>query len=356
MLVLIVVLCIIGLLAALLAVHTVYRAGQRRSHAIAAPGIDEAGLVSINGIQQYLQIRGKNLENPVLLILHGGPGSPLMPMAHSFQYAWEDDYTVVQWDQRQAGKTYFSNDEQTVASTLNFDTVLEDAWQVTQYLQQRLGVTKIALMGHSWGTVLGTALVQAHPEAFSCYIGVGQVTNLKDNEKIGYEEVLKHARAAENAEDVAALTTLNGYPGTVFSDEFCAQILTVRKYQQKYGLADAISLKNVMLVMSSPYYNIYEGMYYTKDTTALHRPLFQYMFEEYDTRRLGTDYQIPVYYIMGENDYQTPIPLARALFEELTAPKKKLFSIPDAGHFTMYDNPQGFNEALLGEIRADLRE
>lgn len=140
MLVFIVVLCVIGLLAALLAVHAFYRADQRRRHAIAAPGVDEAGLVSINGMGQYIQIRGKNPANPVLLILHGGPGSPLMPMAHSFQYAWEEDYTVVQWDQRQAGKTYFANPEQAVADTLDFDTVLEDAWQVTQYLQQRLGV------------------------------------------------------------------------------------------------------------------------------------------------------------------------------------------------------------------------
>lgn len=355
MLILIIALCVIGLLAALLAVHSIYRADQRRRHAIAAPGIDESGLVAINGIEQYIQIRGNSPENPVLLVLHGGPGSPLMPMAHSFQYAWEDDYTVVQWDQRQSGKTYFANDEQSVAKTLNFGTVLEDAWQVTQYLQQRFGVTKIALMGHSWGTVLGTALVQKYPEAFSCYIGVGQVTNLRDNERVGYEEALKRAKAAGNAEDIDALTALVGYPGEVFSDEFCAQMIILRKYQQKYKLADAISAKNVMLVLSSPYYNVREGFYYLKDTIVLHRPLFKYMFEEHDALKLGADYQIPVYYIMGENDYQTPIPLAKALFEQLTAPEKKLFTIPDAGHFTMYDNPQAFNEALLGEIRASLR-
>lgn len=355
MVVLTVFLCIIGLLAALFLAHTLYRANERRIHAIAAPGIDEAGFVPINGIPQYIQVRGTNPDNPVLLILHGGPGSPLMPMAHSFQYVWENDYTVVQWDQRQAGKTYFANDERAVADTLSFDTALEDAWQVTQYLQQRFGVEKIALMGHSWGTVLGTALVQAHPDAFSCYIGVGQVTNLQDNEKMGYEKVMELAQTAGNKEDIAALEALSGYPGTVFSDAFCEQMNALRKYQQKYGLAEAISLKNVVLVMSSPYYSIKEGLYYTKDASVLHRPLYQYMFEEYDARKFGTDYQVPVYYIMGENDYQTPVPLAKALFDELTAPEKKLFLIPDAGHFTMADNPQSFNEALLGEIRENLQ-
>lgn len=356
MLIFVIALCLIGLLAALLAAHTAYRAAERRRHAISPPGIDEAGFVAIGGIQQYIHIRGRNIQNPVLLILHGGPGSPLMPMAHSFQYAWEEDYTVVQWDQRQAGKTYFANDEQTIANTLNFETVLEDARQVTEYLRQRLGVKKIALMGHSWGTVLGTALVQTYPEAFSCYIGVGQVSNLQDNERVGYEEAVKRAQAAKNQEDITALTALGSYPGKVFSDEFCEQMLTLRRYQQKYGLGDAISPKNVMLVLSSPYYTISEGMYYTKNTTVLHRPLFRYMFEQYDAQHFGTAYQVPVYYIMGENDYQTPVPLAQTLFEQLTAPEKKLFLIPNAGHFTMYDNPLAFNEALLGEIRAGLAE
>lgn len=352
MLILSILLYTIGLLIILLMVYTAYRAAKRRYHTIAKPGIDEAGLVMINGIRQFLQIRGKNLDNPVVLVLHGGPGSPLTAMSYSFQYAWEDDYTVVQWDQRQSGKTYFANDEQSVAETLNFDTVLEDAWQVTQYLQERFGVQKIALMGHSWGTVLGTALVQSHPEAFSCYIGVGQVVNLQDNEKMGYEKALELARAAGNKKDIAALEALNGYPGTVFSDEFCKQMMKVRKYQQKYKLAETISFKNVMLVLSSPYYNFSEGMYYAKNSAVLHRQLFQYMFEEYDALKFGLDYQVPVYYIMGENDYQTPVPLAQELYEQIRAPKKKIFIVPDAGHFTMHDNPQGFNEALLGEIRA----
>lgn len=346
---------IIGLPTTLFVAHTLYRAEQRRRHTIAAPGIDESGLISINGIRQYLHIRGKNLKNPVLLILHGGPGSPMTAMAHGFQYDWEDKYTVVEWDQRQAGKTYFANDVQAVADTLNFDTVLEDAWQVTQYIQKRLGVTKIALMGHSWGTVLGTALAQTHPEAFSCYIGVGQMSNLKDNERMGYEETLKRAGSEGNAKDVAALTLMKGYPGITFSEEFCKQMLTVRKYQQKYGIAETISLKNVILVMSSPYYNVSESMYYTKDTVGIHQSLFRYMFEEYNALNFGTDYQMPVYYIMGENDYQTPVPLARKLFEQIKAPDKKLFLIPKAGHFTMADNPQEFNKALLDEIRVKLQ-
>lgn len=350
MFIVIMILLILGLPAVMVLVRTIYRKAQRSRHGIAAPGIEEAGLVTINGIRQYLHIRGRELDNPVLLLLHGGPGSPMTAMLHSFQYAWEDSFTVVEWDQRQSGKTYFANDELAVADTLNFETVLEDAWQVTQYLQQRFGVKKIVLMGHSWGTVLGTALVQTYPDAFSCYIGVGQVTNLQNNEKMGYEEVLKRARAAGNAKDVSALAALDGYPGTAFSDVFCRQMSTLRKYQQKYGLAEVISFRNVMLVFASPYYSIKEGLYFVKNTISLHRALFGYMFEEYDARRFGLTYQVPVYYIMGENDYQTPVPLARELFEELAAPEKKIFLIPNAGHFTMKDNPQAFNKALLGDI------
>ena len=351
---LIVLLCLVGLAAAFFAAHSLYRALARQRHTIAAPGIDEAGWVEIGGIRQYIQIRGQNAKNPVLLVLHGGPGTPLSAMNHAFQYEWEKDFTVVQWDQRQAGKTYYANDPKAVAETLKFDTVLEDAWQVTQYLQKRLGAKKIALMGHSWGTVLGTALAQTHPEAFSCYIGVGQVTDLKSNERVGYEKALELARKAQNAADVAALEALEGYPGQVFDEAFCSNMLTLRKYQQKYGLADAISLKNVLLVMGSPYYNFFEALYYTKNTVALHGSLFRYMFEKHDARAFGAAYPMPVYYIMGENDFQTPVTLAKELFSEIEAPQKQLFLIEGAGHFTMVDNPDNFNRALLGGIRPTL--
>jgi pimeloyl-ACP methyl ester carboxylesterase len=122
---------------------------------VSPDGIDEMVKVRIGGIDQWLSIRGKDRRNPILLFLHGGPASPAMPEAYTFQTPWEDYFTVVQWDQRGAGKTYAANSEQAMVSRMTIEGMTDDAAQVTEYLRQHYGKQKIFLLGHSWGTVLG---------------------------------------------------------------------------------------------------------------------------------------------------------------------------------------------------------
>jgi pimeloyl-ACP methyl ester carboxylesterase len=324
----------------------------RASHKIDAPGIDRMEMIEIGGIQQALYIRGENTENPVILFLHGGPGAPEMPFLYQFQYDWEKDYTVVQWDQRGAGKTYYANDPEAVTHTMSADRVLEDAHEVTAYIKQTLGKEKIIVLGHSWGSVLGTMLVQTYPEDYSAYIGVGQVVTMMENERVGYETVLAAARDAANAKDAVALEALAPYPPESYSDAFNTQIIALRGYQIKYGLAMGMDFSAVVSALSSPYYSLRELMYFlTVDSLSNQGEVMRFLTEDYDAHNYGTDYPIPVYYIMGENDYQTPYPLAKEYFEVITAPEKQFFSIRDAGHMTMLDNKAAFNQALLEEIR-----
>lgn len=123
----------------------------RTRHKIKAPGIDRMEMVEIGGIKQALYIRGQNADNPIILWVHGGPGNSMMPLLHLYQYAWENDFTVVNWDQRNVGKTYFANDPAAVLQTMRAERVLEDVHEVTAYLQQQFNKKKIILAGHSWG-------------------------------------------------------------------------------------------------------------------------------------------------------------------------------------------------------------
>jgi pimeloyl-ACP methyl ester carboxylesterase len=355
-------LCLImsGALAALIVltfavVRLIYPAIIRESHTIESPGIDLMELTEIGGIQQALYFRGEDTANPVILFLHGGPGSPEIPFLHAFQYEWEKDFTVVHWDQRNAGKTYYANDPDAVLPTLTAERVLEDAHEVTAYIKQKLNADKLIIMGHSWGSVLGTMLVQTYPEDYSAYIAVGQVVNMKDNERLGYETVVGAARAANNQADVAALEALAPYPPERYDEGFIEKILLLRQYQAKYKLASAMDLNTILPAAVSPYYSFSELMYFfTVDVLPSQGDLTRFLMDDYDARNYGTAYSVPVYYIMGENDYQTPYPLAKAFFEELSAPVKRFFSVPDAGHFTMLDNKEEFTRILLEEIRPTL--
>src|SRR3984885_9890963 len=150
---------------------------------VTAHGIEERIPVKINGIDQWLSIRGRDKDNPVLLYLHGGPGAPFMPLSWTVESPWEDYFTVVQWDQRGAGKTYASNDPKVVEPSMTIPQMTSDTAEVVRYLRERLHKRKIIVVGHSLGSVLGVAPAQQHPEWMYAYVVVGQYVSSQLNEE-----------------------------------------------------------------------------------------------------------------------------------------------------------------------------
>ena len=189
--------------------------------------------VQINGIPQYLSIRGRDLRNPILLFIHGGPASPEMPADYTYQSPWEDYFTVVQWDQRGTGKTYVASDPAKIADTLTVRQMTSDTFEVVQYLRTRFRKQKIFVMGHSWGTVLGAAVAHEHPEWLYAYIGVGQVANMQRSEALGFDFALKNAQADHNEEAVKDLESLAPYPGT--APITLKRVGLERKWLEYYG-------------------------------------------------------------------------------------------------------------------------
>ena len=336
------VLLILSLLL-LLVLRFIYPSVLRANHKIESPGIDLMETVEIGGINQALYFRGKNLDNPVILYVHGGPGMPMMPLLHGFQYEWESDFTIVHWDQRNAGKTFYLSDPEIILETLTIDTVLADAHEVTQYIKKKLNKEKIIILGHSWGSVLGTMLVREYPQDYSAYIGVGQIVNMKENTPVGYHAALEFAISKGNKRDIAALEKLDPELGENF--------LGIRKYLNKYNMAEDYSFRLIMLAVTSPHYKFNELMYYLNvNTFHYSEPLFNFL-DDFNMRDNGANYEIPVFYIMGERDYQTPYPLAKSFFEEISAPHKEFFSVPNASHLTMLDNKDEFNRILIEVIK-----
>ena len=318
---------------------------------IHSPGIDSLEMVNIGGIQQALYFRGENIKNPVILFLHGGPGWPEIPFLHDFQYPWEAHFTIVHWDQRNAGKTFFQNDPEAVLETLCFERALEDAQEVTLYIKKRLNQHKIIILGYSWGSVLGSALVKQFPENFLIYIGLGQAINLIENERIGFNKLLELVMAKGDDEEIKSVKSLAPYPppkDTAY-EIFVAQLFKIRGWQIKYGIATGSELKHILL--SSPYYTEKDKEYYGVNISKYQRPIFEYLLE-FDIHTIGTTYDIPMVYIMGERDYQTPHILAKEFFEKISAPYKAFYLIPNAGHGAMHDNKEEFNRVLLQEINS----
>ncbi|MDR2939239.1 MAG: alpha/beta hydrolase [Clostridiales bacterium] len=332
---------------------------MRANHKIKAPGIDQMEMVGIGGIQQSLYFRGQNIENPVILFIHGGPGNSMIQYLHLYQYDWENDFTIVNWDQRNVGKTYTANSPEAVLKTIDVERVLKDAHEVTEYVKQKLNKDKIIIMGHSWGSVLGAMAVQSFPDDYSAYIGVAQVINMADGERVGYEKVLEAAKASGNEKDIKALESIQPYPLTKYDSNSINGLITVRTYQSKYGLSINVGFRDIINILATPYYSFNElkhsGIFNQLKMIRYQGGLLQFLIEEADIKDYGVDYKVPVYYIMGGNDYISPYIVAKEFFDGISAPDKQIYSVPGVGHMPFFENKEEFRRILLEEIRPKVK-
>ncbi|GLQ90420.1 alpha/beta fold hydrolase [Dyella flagellata] len=315
---------------------------------VAPNGVQELVKVPINGIDQWLSIRGRDRRNPILLVLHGGPGSPNIPDDYLYQSPWEDYFTVVQWDQRGAGKTYAANAEQQMAPGMTVEGMTDDAAQVVQYLRTRFDKQKIFLMGHSWGTVLGTRLAQQHPDWFYAYIGVGQVVNVRRNEELGYAFALQQAKASGNAAALKELQAIAPYPGTA---PLTLERLGVRSKWEMYYGGLTYGRQNLDYRSDveelSPDYSLKELDAINKGGAFSIRHLKSALIDiDFDN---ATRFGCPVILFVGAHDETTSHVLAEQWFDKLQAPSKHLVMFADSAHMVMEEQPGRFLMHLVDD-------
>lgn len=309
-------------------------------------GIDERVKLRIGGIDQWISVRGHDKRNPILLFVHGGPASVTMPVDYTFQSAWEDYFTVVQWDQRGAGKTYAANTEQQMTPGMTIEGMTDDAQQVAQYLRQHYGKQKIFLLGHSWGTVLATRLAQRHPDWFHAYIGVGQVVNVRRNEEIGYAFALREAKAHGNKQAIQELQAMAPYPG---NQPLTLDRLGTRSKWEMYFGGLAYGRENFDFDADaeelSPDYSQQEvdaiGKGSTYSLNHLLKPLLDVNFDKV------THFGCPVILFVGQHDYTTSHELAEQWFDHLEAPSKHMVLFADSAHMIMQEQPGRFLQHLV---------
>ncbi len=186
------------------------------------------------GIDQWISVRGRDRRNPILLFIHGGPASTEAPVSWLYQSGWEDYFTVVQWDQRGAGKTYVANDPATTEPTITRDRMVADGEELVAWLRTTYGRQKIFVLGHSWGTIIGLEVARRHPDWLHAYIGMGQMIYGRDNERLGYDWALQAARADHNDKAVRDLQAIAPYPRADGSVSV-QQIITQRTWVIHYG-------------------------------------------------------------------------------------------------------------------------
>lgn len=179
------------------------RPGRFGRYAIrTADGVQEAAYLPIGGIEQYIRVRGRSRANPVLLVLHGGPGSTLGATACRWQGALEAAFTVVHWDQRGSGNTYYRDP---AAPPPTVERLLSDLDELVDALRARYGRDRLFLLGHSWGSLLGGLYALRRPEKLSAWLPVSQMVDFKRSEQVSAAEAIRRARGAGREEDAERL-------------------------------------------------------------------------------------------------------------------------------------------------------
>jgi len=304
----------------------------------AAGGVEESYAVTLGGVPQWVSVRGNSRDNPILLFIHGGPASTELPVSWLYQKPWEEFFTVVQWDQRAAGKSVGLSDLEAVGSTISVERMVADGIELVDHLRGRFGKQKIFVLGHSWGTIIGLEIARRHPEWLYGYIAMGQAIYARDNERLGYAFAVNAALKAENEQALEELRSIAPYPPTDGGPSV-SQILTQRKWVTHYGgltwgRGDLAYDHGVRLL--SPDYSdqdLEAGKTAGVTLMALLPELGN--LDLRDVIRLDC----PIVVFAGEHDYATPTEVAKAWFDRLEAPSKRFIFFPEVAHMLQYEVP-----------------
>ena len=315
-----------------------------QDYAITAPNaVDEARYVEIGGIEQWITIRGEDRNNPVSLFLHGGPGDATNPWGYAGFRTWLKTFTVVQWDQRGAGRTLGKNGASS-ASTITIDRMTRDGIELAELLRKSLQKDKVILVGHSWGSILGVFMAKARPDLFWAFVGTGQVADQKRNYAVAYDELLEKA---ENLGEQRAVQDIKSVGPPPYSDGRGYAIQ--RRWSNLFEGADFFISSMFGLALGAPGYSLRDINDWTQGQMVSAERLIPEMVA-LDPKTLGGEFSLPVFVIQGAEDFTTPTNLARGFVSSIRAPRKDFVAIAGGGHFAVFMKSEVFLKELAARV------
>jgi pimeloyl-ACP methyl ester carboxylesterase len=304
--------------------------------------------VPVNETRQWVLIRSEDVTNPVVLFVHGGPGTSQLTLMRHNSRPLERFFTVVNWDQRRAGKSFAAGGDRT---RMNMGQFVDDIVALSSYLAKRFHKDRILLVGHSWGSAIGMLAAAKRPDLFAAYVGIGQVSRVAEGERISYDWTLEQARNAADASSIEKLTEIGPPP---YTGDWRAKFVTERRLLGKYGGeyrgsrhgAFGVVLKN--LVFSREYtmvdrINFFRGIFQSLDA----------LFPELSRTNLFVEVpevKMPVYFCLGRHDYEVPSAPSAKYFEALKAPRKQLVWFENSSHMPNTEERDKFNQFMVDTV------
>ena len=313
-------------------------------------GVQENYKVEVGGINQWIYVRGQDRNNPIILFVHGGPASPMSPLSWTWQRPLEEYFTVINWDQRASGKTFLETDTNSISDTIKIEQYVDDAVELAAYLEKKYGKRKIILVGHSWGTIIGLKAALKRPDLFYAYVGIGQVINYVDNERISYEYGLSEAEKFKNDAAVKEIKSIYPYPGNEPITR--ERIIIARKWAQYYGGLSAFRSESKYYFYApflSPEYSAADTRAIDEGNKATLGRILPEMLK-IDFKNVKK-FPIPVFMLMGRHDYTTPSAPTEEWLNKIDAPLKKGIWFENSAHLIPFEEPGKMMLTLVNDVR-----
>jgi pimeloyl-ACP methyl ester carboxylesterase len=307
---------------------------------VLARSIAETAFFRLGGIEQWVMIRGENIANPVLVLLHGGPG---MSETNFFRYfnasRLERIFTLVYWDQRGAGRTY-SRD--TPEASMTIERFIADLDELVDVIRAKLDKRKVVILGHSWGSALGTLYAARHPEKVSAYVGTGQIGDLQKSEQSSYAFVLAEAERRNNRRALKQLRAIGEPPYT------SRTIQVQRRWLMRF----------VGLMRGRSFWQVLRAARSTPESSWRHIPnllrgamfSLRTLWSQVSVLNLETavpELRMPVFFFLGRHDHQVAAETSAAYFEKLIAPSKQLVWFEESAHMPPFEEAERFDAKLI---------
>jgi pimeloyl-ACP methyl ester carboxylesterase len=310
---------------------------------VVAGSIAEVAYLRLGGLDQWVMIRGENIDNPPLIVLHGGPGMTETAYLRYFNAALESHFTVVYWDQRGAGRSFARNIPPASMTVAQFISDLDELVDVTC---KRLGKTKVVIFGHSWGSVLGALYAARFPEKVAVYVGGAQIGDWPSAEANSYAFALAEAQRLANHWAVKKLRAIGAPPynaDSVFTERTWVMRLQGRlnaKEMWKIGRAALTSPESSLLDVAGTMRGFRFSM------NALWPEV-----SRLNLIQLAPALKMPVFFLLGREDHWVPPETSMAYFDALTAPSKQVIWFEKSAHEMFVDEPARFNDVMVRLVR-----
>lgn len=308
--------------------------------------IAELEKVTLNGSKQWISMRGKNENNPILLFLSGGPGGTQMGATRDNLKDLEENFVVVNWDQPGSGKSYNS----VYSKDLTPKRYVSDAYELTKYLCKRFNQDKIYVLGESWGSALGIMLVGKYPELYHAFIGTGQMVNFLATENYCFDLALQLAKENGDTETVEKLQAQKRPPyyGNDVTWKSASYLMYLSDYMTKNPSISNPGY-NTIRDISSPEYGLYDKVNYMRGIVNTFNFVYPQLYKM-DLRKQYAKIDVPVYFLEGRYDINAPIELAEDYYNKLNAPIKKLIWFEYSGHSPWINESQEFVDTMVNVV------